>query len=137
MTMDIKDRFYEKFKLYYKLQPPEYGVIHIADQWVWMLSGLKEFQQWTLQVMESQEDIVLARGLMLSIGRLPWSFAEGWGVKVAAEALRNGNVELRDTAISAIGLWGTKEAAEVLKDYKDEIDWLNKYVQDTVEDILK
>lgn len=76
-----------------------------------------------------------ASSVLRCLGRLPGPGSGMWRARLIGDALKKGNVEIRDAAVQAVEQWGEKDFAEVLLAHQEEIPWLQDYVQNVVDDL--
>jgi hypothetical protein len=128
---DLKSRLHFLFDA----EPVEDGRTHAAEQVIYQ--ALRQHKKATIWLLELANDVAYVHrvALLRCLGRMPADLVGSWGLSVMSQALGSDDVEVRDAAICAFELWGTREAAEVLRAHHDPEPWLARYAEAVLQDI--
>ncbi len=120
-----------------KSEPYEDGYIHPAEEWIekFINEDKESAVRWFEEVISNHESRSMAASLLECIGQLEAQEVEGWGLKLAGQALKDKNIEVRDAAVEALASWGTPSAASLLKSHYEEVEWLRGYISRIIEEI--
>ena len=120
-------------------EPIEDGVTHPAEGLIdeALRADSSDCQNWLSQVLVEHYPtrLSLCASIVRCIGRLDYDRVRGWGMRVADDALRNRDAEVREAAIRALEAWGGPAAIDMLRRHKDAEVWLNEYVQQVIVDL--
>lgn len=137
-----QDLAIERQELVYRLQqlfeaePVEDGMTHPAEGLIERVLGQQRTAAlaW-LDELATRPDYEHRVALLRCLGRMPVMLAGDWGLSVMSRALRSEDMEVRDAAICALELWGTREAADILRAHHDPEPWLAEYVAAVLQSI--
>ncbi len=116
----------------------EYGQPHPAEEI--LLQVLKDYPgsaaSWAKQIVNSAPPAVIA-DFIRCLGRHAQIGRQGWGYRLAGEALKSANVVIRDAAILALEAWEGPEAVEILQEHlgREPEDWLRNYAAKVIRDL--
>ena len=79
--------------------------------------------------IENYKSPAIAAGLLRCIGRLNYKHVRPWGIVVVLGGIRHDDIEVRDAALRALELWGGLEAIDILRNYTDNVKWLENYAK--------
>ena len=120
-------------------EPIEDGVRHPAEHVIDDALGANssDCRDWLSRVLVEQYQTrpSISASIVRCIGRLEYDQVGAWGMRVADDALRHKDVEVREAAIRALEAWGGRKALDILRNYEDERPWLNEYVRQVIVDL--
>lgn len=117
----------------------EDGVMHSADKYIAEElekgKGLAEIYSWCYNNLDSVK--LPVSSVLRCVGRLEKKAAGEDGKLLMLNALRNQNLEVRETAVRAFEKWGGKDSMDILLKYKseEEVVWLREYAEQVISDL--
>lgn len=120
-------------------EPIEDGVTHPAEHVIdeALRTNSWECRDWLSRALVEhyQTRPSISASIVRCVGRLEYDRVGNWGMRVADDALRHKDVEVREAAVRALEAWGGCEALGVLRRHRDTEAWLNEYVQQVIVDL--
>ena len=92
-----------------------------------------ETSRWLTELL-SASDPSRRAGILQCLGRLEQPEAIQVGKRLVLNALRSADVEVRAAAISTIEQWATHDILDALRNHRETIPWLRRYVQQVLHD---
>jgi hypothetical protein len=120
-------------------EPIEDAVAHPAEGWI--RKALERDSSGCLQALSEAlrnsyvDRASLAASILRCIGRMSYGQVGRWGLRVADDALRHQDVEVREAAVRALEAWGCREGLAMLRSHHDVEAWLDDYVRQVVSDL--
>jgi len=139
----IGKKFAEDLYNLLKYNNVEYGYSHPAEQLI--ERTLKTYGDlavpWIFDLYDKNviSQPQLTADILKCLGRLNPYLIYDWGYKLALKALSHGDIEVRETAIAALELWGGEEALLILKNiaFNESTLWLKKYIEQIISDLAE
>ncbi len=122
-------------------EPIEDGLRHpveriLATALRWQPDQAADWIQ-SLFIQLSAERPHVAAGIVRSLGRLPKGALEPWGMWLAAGALTHRNIQVRESAVRALEMWGGEDAMKALQIWRpnEPRRWLARYIEQVIRDL--
>ncbi len=120
-------------------EPVEDGVTHPAEHVIdeALRTNSSECRDWLSRALVEhyQTRPSIGASIVRCIGRLEFDRVGNWGMRVADDALRHKDVEVREAAVRALEAWGGCDALSMLRSHRDSVAWLKEYVSQVIVDL--
>lgn len=119
-------------------EPVEDGLSHPAERLLaaTLVGRPTEAQRWLAGIVSGGGGSPSLRSpLMSCVGRLPRAIVLPWGYELAAAALRDQDVAVRDAAVGALEIWADARALAILSAHSEPEPWLRDYAARVVRDL--
>lgn len=92
-----------------------------------------DFEDDLIEILFSEAYKGYSADILRLLARMPPDNIE-FRVDIVSRAIKSENVDMRDASVYAIENWGNKECVAILKDYRDEVRWLQEYARMVYQD---
>lgn len=135
-----KEIFTQNLLLSFERQPLEDGFLHPTESIIGdALKIYKNVPQWIENLYDNHVSTnpTISASLLLSVSRLKVEVISPWGYKIAAKALKEKDIEVRESAVRALESWGGNNGLELLKTFVDSesVNWLKIYTEKIIEEL--
>lgn len=118
-------------------EPVEDGFEHPAESLLKeaVMRYRRETVEWLYKLITEEDNAAFVASILKCLGRIEGDICEEWGVVLISKALQHRDVEVRDAAVQVAESWGTGGVLMLLKGHRDDVPWLQDYIDRVVRDL--